>query len=131
MGKKFILLGTVSQNNNIKAIRNAGLQKNAVKLLFLGKTNSLQKSFTASEKGCRIPINEVLLGPFRAWVSPSTLRSRRVIKATLINTGKTIMINWHKENKKIYFNSDESYFWRNQNYKILSYNFFIGFLKKK
>jgi len=41
-----------------------------------------EKSFKASKRGCRIPINPGLLGPIRIMKRPITLRSKRVKKAT-------------------------------------------------
>lgn len=40
------------------------------------------KSFRASKRGCRIPINPGLLGPTRSINKPITFRSKRVKKAT-------------------------------------------------
>ena len=78
---------------------NKGLNKNKKKLLLYGSLSSLEKSFTASEKGCKIPKMDVLLGPFRSWERPKIFRSIKVKKATLIKTGTIIKIReitWEK-----------------------------------
>lgn len=52
-----------------------------------GRTGSLIKSFTPSEIGCSRPYGPTMLGPFRSCIYPSTLRSRRVKKATASRIG--------------------------------------------
>lgn len=41
-------------------------------------TISLEKSFTASLIGWKIPIIPTLLGPLRFWTNPKTFRSNKV-----------------------------------------------------
>ena len=50
-------------------------------------SNILLKSFTASEKGCKIPAIPTLDGPTRNCANLRILRSNKVIKATLIKIG--------------------------------------------
>lgn len=49
-----------------------------------GNDNSLVKSLIASAKGTGRPARPILLGPFRIWIYPRILRSRRVKNAIAI-----------------------------------------------
>ena len=53
-----------------------------------GRRENLVKSLRASAKGTKIPLRQGLLGPTRNIIYPSTLRSKRVKKATEISTRK-------------------------------------------
>lgn len=46
--------------------------------MFSDKIRFLLKSFSASLKGCKIPINPTLFGPFRIWIYPRIFRSKIV-----------------------------------------------------
>lgn len=50
----------------------------------------LENNFTASAAGCSIPTTPTLLGPTRACIKDSTLRSIKVTKATFTNTQTTL-----------------------------------------
>ena len=64
-----------------------GEYKNILLFPFTGWVDSLEKSLIASLKGWKIPPPPTLFGPFRNWEYPKTFRSKRVINATLSNTG--------------------------------------------
>lgn len=49
----------------------------------MGHLISLVYNFTASDKGCKIPMIPTLLGPKRICIYPKIFRSKRVINATL------------------------------------------------
>lgn len=50
------------------------------------------KSFSASAIGWGIPIILTLLGPFRSWIYPSSLRSSSVKNAIASNAQRKIVI---------------------------------------
>ncbi len=56
----------------------------------IGEIFCFKKNLNASNKGCRNPIKETLLGPKRLWKSPIVLRSNKVKKATV----RAIKIQW-------------------------------------
>ena len=70
-----------------------GATKKGILFLRFGLMNSFINNLIASLIGCKIPLHEGLLGPFRACVIPRIFRSNKVKNATLINTGNQIIIN--------------------------------------
>jgi len=62
----------------------------SVKLLRVGVFNSFVNSLIASANGTKAPVRPGLLGPFRRWIYPRTLRSRRVKKATATITRRRV-----------------------------------------
>lgn len=67
-----------------------GLIKKICKFDFKFIEISFVKSLIASEIGCKIPINAVLLGPFRFCEYLRIFRSMRVKKAILMKINKMI-----------------------------------------
>ena len=67
-----------------------GAKINLIIWFLNGNTFSLVNNLTASAIGCNNPRKDTLLGPFRSWVNPKILRSKRVKNATLISTGTKI-----------------------------------------
>jgi len=90
---KLSFKGAILQVNKINVNPTDGANINKIKFVWKGWKFSFKKSFTASAKGCKIPIDDTLLGPFRDWLSPKILRSIKVRKATLIKTGIMIIKN--------------------------------------
>lgn len=71
-------------NQKIKAkpkVKGAILRKKFLFLL-IGTIISFVNNFTASAKGCKIPKNPTLLGPFRSCLNDRNLRSSKVKNAT-------------------------------------------------
>lgn len=65
--------------NNILIRRDkAGVKYDKMKFIDSEGNKFLLKSFRASLKGCKIPINPTLLGPFRIWIYPKIFRSKIV-----------------------------------------------------
>ena len=63
-----------------------GDTQNNKPLATTGRPSSLEKSFKASEKGCKSPAQPSLVGPLRNWMYPNTFRSNKVKKATATKT---------------------------------------------
>lgn len=64
--------------NNVKK----GAKRNKSLFALFGKTISFTINFNASAKGCKIPQNPVILGPFLLCIAPITRRSANVKNAT-------------------------------------------------
>ena len=83
--------GTINQFNKIKNKLTIG-QITKINFIDIGeKLNSFINNFTASLKGCKIPLKEVLFGPLRSCDKPKIFRSNKVKKATLTITGIIII----------------------------------------
>ena len=106
------LKGIETHTARLIIIAKMGLILNIVEFDLRGMTTSFENNLIASLNGWRTPITPTLLGPLRSCEYPSTFRSRRVIKATLTNTGimvKTkdvieVIRRWivHREDKILY-----------------------------
>jgi hypothetical protein len=60
-----------------------GASKKSTLLALFGIITSFKISFSASAKGCKIPTNPVIFGPFRRCIDPNTRLSAKVNKATV------------------------------------------------
>ena len=74
----------------------------------MGKDCSFVNSLRASARGCGIPLREILFGPFRDWIYPRVLRSKRVKKAIARRAVRKMIIDEIEEesiNPKKYLSS--------------------------
>ena len=77
-----------------------GDNKKKKKFDLKGIETSFKRSFNPSAKGCKIPKNPTLEGPFLLWTEAITFLSNIVKKATDIITGTKV----NKINKKFFTN---------------------------
>jgi hypothetical protein len=82
--------GTTAQEMRAMLKPKIGAIMKTILLECVGTKHSFTKSFKPSAKGCIIPTNPTVLGPFLIWIEPKILRSAKVTNATEIKRGKII-----------------------------------------
>ncbi len=98
--------GKNPQKNIIRPTPKLGLIRNKINSAFKGKENDFLKSLRTSSKGCKIPINDLFIGPFRCCPKLKIFRSSKEKNATLsilviIKTRTLIKTRTSKLDKKI------------------------------